>query len=165
MALPPDRPKVDPLAKVGQTMFESREILLVEDNPMSLELTLHALKSSHLLKQIHVVSDGAQALDYVFRRGQYADRNPNDPPVLVLLDLKLPHVAGLEILRQLRAEPSTHLIPVVIFSRSDNERDIAESYALGANGYVVKPVEYDKFSRVIGEVARYWLALNVPPSA
>ncbi len=146
-------------------MFESKEILLVEDNPMSLELTLHALESSHLLNQIDVVSDGAEALDYVFRRGKYAGRNPHDPPVLVLLDLKLPHVDGLEILRQLRAEQSTRLIPVVIFSHSGSEQDIAQSYVLGANGYVVKPVEYDKFSQVIGDVARYWLALNVPPSA
>jgi two-component system, response regulator len=145
-------------------MFESKEILLVEDNASSRELIFHALQETHLANNVRMVPDGAEALDYVFRRGKHADRDPHNPPVLILLDLKLPHVGGLEILRELRAQECTRLIPVVVFSASENEQDILRSYEQGANGYVIKPVDYEQFTRVIHDLAIYWLSMNIPPS-
>ncbi len=146
-------------------MFENKEILLVEDNSASREIILRALERAHLEHHVRIVPDGTLALDYIHSRGAFADRNPRDPPVLVLLDLGLPGADGLQILRQLRLEASTRLIPVVIFSASQAESDILRSYEAGANGYVVKPVNYDEFTRVVGELGRYWLERNVPPSA
>jgi two-component system response regulator len=136
----------------------------VEDNPSSQELTLRAFRANHLAHHVQIVSDGAEALDYVFCRGKHADRDPRDPPVLVVLDLKLPQVDGLEVLRQLRARESTRLVPVVIFSASRSESDIRKGYELGASGYVVKPVDYGEFTRVIGDIGRYWLGINIPPN-
>jgi two-component system, response regulator len=141
----------------------SVEILLVEDNPDDVELTLHALKKPKLVNRILVVRDGAEALDYLYGEGEFAGRNLQDVPLLILLDLKLPKVSGIEVLRRLRGEPRTHTIPVVVLTASREERDIAEAYNLGINSYIVKPVDFDQFSKVAEQLGYYWLLLNQPP--
>jgi two-component system, response regulator len=141
----------------------SVEILLVEDNPDDVELTLHALKNSKLVNRILVVRDGAEALDYLYGEGEFAGRNLQDVPLLILLDLKLPKVSGIEVLRRLRGEQRTHTIPVVVLTASREERDIAEAYNLGSNSYIVKPVDFDQFSKVAERLGYYWLLLNQPP--
>jgi two-component system response regulator len=139
------------------------EILLIEDNPNDMELTLHTLKKNSLAKRIHVVRDGAEALDFLFCRGAYESRNPSQTPKVVLLDLKLPKVDGLEVLRQIRGDERMRQLPVVIMTSSREERDIVESYKLGINSYIVKPLEFGKFSEVVHQVACYWILLNQPP--
>ena len=141
----------------------SVEILLVEDNPDDVELTSHALKKSKLVNRIRVVRDGAEALDYLDGEGEFAGRNLRDVPLLILLDLKLPKVSGIEVLRRLRGEPRTHSLPVVVLTASREERDIAEAYSLGVNSYIVKPVDFDQFSKVAEQLGYYWLLLNQPP--
>ena len=141
----------------------SVEILLVEDNPDDVELTLHALKKSRLVNRILVVRDGAEALDFLYGEGEFAGRNPRDVPRLILLDLKLPKVSGTEVLRRLRGNPRTRTIPVVILTSSREERDIAETYGLGINSYIVKPVDFDQFSEVAEQLGYYWLLINQPP--
>ncbi len=139
------------------------EILLVEDNSADVELTLHALKTHNLANGIGVVRDGAEALDFLFRAGAYADR-PADPALkVVLLDLKLPKVDGLEVLRRIKADPRTRSIPVVILTSSREERDVLESYDLGANSYLVKPVDFAQFAESVRQLGLYWLLLNQPP--
>ncbi len=138
-------------------------ILLVEDNPDDEALTIRALKKNFIANPVVVVRDGAEALDYLFAEGQYHDRNPNQLPVLILLDLKLPKVDGLEVLRRLRAESLTQLIPVVVLTTSNEERDMLESYSLGANSYVLKPVDFDQFITAVGQLGMYWLLLNQNP--
>jgi len=142
----------------------SVEILLVEDNPNDVELTLHALKKNNLSNRIEVVRDGAEALDFLFGRGAYAGRVPENGPKVVLLDLKLPKVDGLEVLRQVRADPRTRTVPVVILTSSREERDIAESYDLGVNSYVTKPVDFEQFTEAVRQLGLYWLLLNQPPT-
>ena len=133
------------------------EILLVEDNPNDVELTLHALKKSHLTNQIHVVRDGEEALKFFFGDGS------NIPgPKVVLLDLKLPKVDGIEVLRKLKGNPSTKTIPVVVLTSSNEERDILETYSLGVNSYIVKPVDFSKFVDAMHTLGMYWLMLNRP---
>jgi CheY-like chemotaxis protein len=139
------------------------EILLVEDNPNDVELTLRALKKHNLTNKVHVVKDGAEALEYIFANGAYAHRKVEHHPKVILLDLKLPKVDGLEVLRQLKSDERTKIIPVVILTSSKEEKDIVESYRLGANSYITKPVDFDKFVNSVSELGLYWLLLNEPP--
>src|SRR5215213_3430142 len=139
------------------------EILLVEDNPDDEELTLHALKRVNLVNRIDVVRDGAEALEYVFCTGAYAHRVIENGPRLILLDLKLPKVDGLEVLERIKADPRTRMIPVVVLTSSREERDIVESYQLGVNSYIVKPVDFEQFMQAVGQVGLYWVLLNEPP--
>jgi two-component system, response regulator len=140
------------------------EILLIEDNPNDVELTLHTLQKHHLANRIHVVRDGAEALDFLFCRGAYENRNPNHTPKVVLLDIKLPKVDGLEVLRRIRGDERMRLLPVVIMTSSREEPDIIESYKLGINSYIVKPVDFDQFSEAVRQIGCYWLLLNQPPT-
>ena len=138
------------------------EILLVEDNPNDVELTLHALNKNHLTNKIHVVRDGEEALNFFF------DNPENDPnrkipgPKVILLDLKLPKIDGMEVLKRLKSNPSTKSIPVVVLTSSNEERDILETYALGVNSYIVKPVDFAKFVEAMRTLGMYWLMLNRP---
>jgi two-component system response regulator len=139
------------------------EILLVEDNDADAELTLRALKKQHLANRLHRVEDGAQALDFLFASGAYADRKTANVPKLVLLDLKLPKISGLEVLSRIKSDARTRTIPVVVMTSSREEPDLIKSYALGVNSYVVKPVEFESFSKAVAELGFYWLLLNQPP--
>lgn len=140
-----------------------KTILLVEDNPDDEELMLRALKKSHILNKIDVAHDGVEALDYLFGTGKYAGSEMRDLPQLVLLDLKLPKVSGLEVLQKMRADPRTQIIPVVILTSSNEEEDILSSYRQGANSYVRKPVEFQKFSDAVQQLGLYWLLINQTP--
>ena len=139
------------------------EILLVEDNPNDVELTLHALKKNNITNHIQVVRDGAEALEYLFATGAYADRDVNHQPKVVLLDLKLPKVDGLEVLRRIKADVHTRGIPVVVLTSSREERDIVNSYQLGVNSYITKPVDFEQFTDAVRQLGLYWLLLNEPP--
>jgi two-component system response regulator len=138
-------------------------ILLVEDNRMDVELTVDAFHEAKLLNTIHVASDGQEALDYLFGRDQYADRNKFPMPNLVLLDLKLPRIDGFEVLRQIKSTPTLKRLPIVILTSSKEEGDRALSYDRGANSYLVKPVSFDGFLGVVQQIDGYWLTLNVAP--
>jgi len=144
-------------------MNRSRNILLVEDNPYDVELTLRAFEQSNIMNELVVVRDGKEALDYLFGAGAYAGRDLGDAPEVVLLDLKLPKIDGLEVLRRLKADERTRTIPVVILTSSREEPDIAAAYRLGANSYIVKPVDFEAFARAVSEVGLYWLLLNEAP--
>jgi CheY-like chemotaxis protein len=139
------------------------QILIVEDNPDDLELTLDALAQHHVANRIQVARDGVEALDFIFGRGEFSDRSVKDAPKVVLLDVKLPRINGLEVLRQLKADPSTRRIPVVMLTSSREERDIIESYDLGVNSYIVKPVDFDTFTQTVGELGIYWVSRNHAP--
>lgn len=143
--------------------MNGRLILLVEDNPDDEELTRLALCRAGLDHTLTVVRDGAEALDYLFGTGSQAGRDLSEPPAVILLDLKLPKVDGLEVLRRLRADARTRLIPVVVLSTSREQQDIATSYLLGANSYVRKPVDFDRFADVMLQVGRFWLTINEGP--
>ena len=138
------------------------DILLVEDNPNDIKLTLRALQKNNLANHVHVAYDGAEALDFIFHRGQYAGRNVNEKLKLILLDLKLPKVDGLEVLKAIKADETTRTIPVVILTSSKEERDIVEGYKLGVNSYVVKPLDFDQFIASVAELGLYWLIINEP---
>jgi two-component system response regulator len=140
------------------------DILLVEDNPRDAELTIRAIKKRNLVNPLHVVEDGAEALDFVFCRGAYAGREMSTPPKVILLDLKLPKVNGLEVLKAIKADERTRLIPVVMVSSSAEDPDIKAAYALGANSYVVKPVDFDAFVEAMSSLGLYWLLVNKPPT-
>ena len=139
------------------------EILLVEDNPNDVELTLHTLQAHNLANRVHVVRDGAEALEFIFGTEAYHGRSVKNGPKVILLDLKLPKVDGLEVLRQIRADERTRLFPVVILTSSREERDIVESYNLGVNSYIVKPVNFEQFTEAVRQVGLYWVLLNQPP--
>ena len=146
-------------------MFENAvEILLAEDNPNDVRLTLHALRRYNLTNHIHVVRDGAEALDFVFCTGAYAQRNIEQIPKVILLDLKLPLVNGLEVLQQIKADHRTRTIPVVVLTSSREERDIVETYRLGVNSYITKPVDFEQFTEAVRALGMYWVLLNQPPS-
>ena len=140
------------------------EILLVEDNPSDLELTLRALEEHKLCNRVQVARDGEEALDFIFCRGQFSGKRIESLPRVVLLDLKLPLVDGLEVLRQIRADPRTNRVPVVVLTSSTEERDVVESYALGVNSYISKPVDFDQFKEAMRTIGMYWLLLNRPPA-
>ena len=144
-------------------MTQEAIILLVEDNPDDVALTLRSLKNNHIANEVAVVTNGAAALDFLFCRGPYEERSPEDVPDLVLLDLNLPKVNGLEVLREIRGHERTRLLPVVILTSSREERDLIESYSLGANSYVRKPVDFEQFSEAVRQLGLYWLVLNERP--
>lgn len=141
----------------------SAKILLVEDNPDDEELTIRALKHHNIANDVVVVRDGVEALDYIFARAEYAERDPNDLPQLVLLDLKLPKVDGLEVLQALRKDPKTKILPVVVLTSSNEEKDIINSYDFGANSYIRKPVDFKQFIGAVEQLGMYWLVLNQSP--
>jgi two-component system response regulator len=143
--------------------MSSKIILLVEDNPDDVMLTLRALKASNIVSEVVVARDGAEALDYLFGTGAYTGRDTSVMPQVILLDLKLPKVDGLEVLRRLRADERTRLLPVVVITSSDEKRDIIDSYGLGANSYVRKPVAFTQFGEAVRQLGSYWLILNEPP--
>ena len=139
------------------------EILLVEDNAEDIELTLRGLKKHNLANRVFTVRDGEEALEFIFGSGRYSGRNINNTPKLILLDLKLPKVNGLEVLQQVKSNEKTRFIPVVVLTSSAEEKDIIESYRLGVNSYITKPVDFDKFLQSISEIGLYWLLINRPP--
>jgi two-component system, response regulator len=138
-------------------------ILLVEDNADDEDLTLRALTKSNIMNRVVVARDGVEALDYLFSRGAHATRDRDEQPQVILLDLKLPKLDGLEVLRQLRADPRTKLLPVVILTSSAEEQDILRGYNLGANSYIRKPVDFTQFVEAVRQLGLYWLVLNEPP--
>lgn len=139
------------------------EILLVEDNPNDAELTLYALRESNIANDVVVVRDGAEALDFLFCEGTWAGRSPRNVPKVILLDLKLPKVDGLEVLRRIKADPRTREIPVVVLTSSREERDVVEGYRLGANSYIVKPVDFEQFAATVKRLGLYWVVMNTCP--
>lgn len=142
------------------------EILLVEDNSNDLKLAMHALKEEKFSNHIDVARDGEEALDFIFCRGQFANRRFEDAPRLVLLDLKLPKVDGLEVLKEIKSDPRTKAIPVVILTSSREEQDMVEGYKLGANAYIQKPVDFDQFRHIVKQLGLFWLVVNqAPPPA
>ena len=143
--------------------MSDRVILLVEDNPDDVELTLRSLKKHNITNEVIVARDGAEALEYLFATGVYAGRDISVMPAVILLDLKLPKVDGLEVLRRLRADERTKLLPVVIVTSSKEEKDLINGYSLGANSYVRKPVDFIQFSEAVKQLGLYWLLLNEPP--
>lgn len=136
------------------------DILLVEDNPQDAELTQRALRKNNLANRLFVIEDGAEALDFVFCQGNFADREMSDPPKVILLDVKLPKLNGLEVLREIKANPVTRRIPVVMITSSREDPDIQKAYEFGANSYVVKPVEFDAFVDTMSRLGFYWLLVN-----
>jgi len=145
------------------TKGNETEILLVEDNLNDAELTIRTLRKVNLANKLIHVKDGAEALDFIFARGQFADRSVNDRPKLILLDIKMPKVDGIEVLKQIKAKEETKSIPVVIMTSSKEEQDIITSYQLGVNSYVVKPVEFGAFAQAVTELGLYWLLTNQSP--
>jgi len=146
-------------------LSENTAILLVEDNPDDEELTLLAFRNNRIVNPIYVVRDGAEALDFLFRQGAYVNRDQKTDPRLVLLDLKLPKIGGFDVLKRLRAEPATQILPVVVLTTSNQEEDIVNSYRFGANSFIRKPVEFGKFNEAIRQLGYYWLLLNEVPLA
>ncbi len=138
-------------------------ILLVEDNPMDVELTVRAFKRNKMRNPVTIVRDGQEALDYIRRQGAYADPENSPVPGLILLDIRLPRVDGLEVLRELKSHPVYRPIPVVMLTTSQDDSDVAKSYDLGANSYIVKPVDFDKFLEVVERIELYWILTNVQP--
>ena len=141
------------------------EILLVEDNPADVELTMHALRHNNLANRIHVARDGEEALNFLFCRGPHSKRSFDNPPRMVLLDLKLPKVDGLEVLRQLKGDSRTKAIPVVILTSSKEDRDMVSGYRFGVNSYIQKPVDFTAFRETIKQLGLYWMVVNQPPPA
>lgn len=140
------------------------EILLVEDNPSDAELAIRALKKNNLANKLLWVKDGAEALDFVFATGDYSHRNVVNGPKVILLDLRLPKVDGMEVLRRIKGDERTRIIPVVVLTSSKEDRDIVESYRLGVNSFISKPVEFEAFAKTVSELGFYWLLVNEPPA-
>jgi len=140
------------------------DILLVEDDPSDLKLTMRALRSENLANSIEVARDGEEALDFLFHRGPYADRPAGHYPRLILLDLKLPKIDGMQVLRTIKSDPSTRSIPVAVLTSSTEERDLVESYALGVNSYIQKPVDFEQFKETIKLLGMYWIVVNRTPA-
>ena len=143
--------------------MEEKIVLLVEDNADDEELTIRTLQKNHLKNKIIVVRDGVEALDYLFGTGEYKDRDLSVSPVLIMLDIKLPKLNGLEVLKKIKSDPRTKYIPVVVLTSSDEEKDLVESYQLGANSYVRKPVDFAEFQNSVRQLALYWVLLNESP--
>ena len=142
-------------------MLDQRaDILLVEDNPNDVKLTLHAFKSANLANTVHVARDGVEALDFMFCTGPHADRSVEERPKLVLLDLKLPRLDGHEVLRRIKRDPRTSDIPVVVLTSSSEERDVMRTYEVGANSYIIKPVDFEQFTESVRDIGKYWLEIN-----
>lgn len=139
------------------------EILLVEDNPDDLDLSLRALRKARLANHIHVARDGAEAMEFLFGTGAHAGRKIENGPKVILLDLKLPKVDGIEVLRQVKGDPRTRAIPVVVLTSSKEQPDVSECYKLGVNSYIVKPVNFEGFAKSVADLGMYWLLLNHPP--
>lgn len=148
--------------EMPESTTDYTDILLVEDNPRDVEMTLRALKKHNVANHVHVAKDGVEALDYLFATGSHAARNLKHQPKVVLLDLKLPKVSGLEVLKKIKEDEQTRLIPVVVLTSSQEEKDMIESYRLGVNSYIVKPVDFDKFMEAVGQLGLYWLVVNKP---
>ena len=144
-------------------MKEYKTILLVEDNPDDVTLTLKALEQNNVANRVEVVTDGAEALDYLFCTGKFADRDVGAIPAVVLLDLRLPKIDGLEVLKRLRADDRTNILPIVILTSSKEEQDMITGYKLGANSYIQKPVDFTRFTEAVRQLGLYWLVLNEPP--
>jgi len=143
--------------------MDAKTILVVEDNPDDEELTLRSLRRAHIANKVVVARDGGEALDYLFARGEYAERDPAQIPALVLLDLKLPIVGGIDVLKRIRAEPLTRYLPVVVMTSSSEDEDMVKSYDSGANSYVRKPVDFSEFAGAVQQLGLYWLVLNSVP--
>jgi two-component system, response regulator len=139
------------------------EILIVEDNPNDAEMALRALKKNNLANNVLIVEDGEEALDFIFARGKFADRGKNMSPKIILLDLKLPKIDGLEVLKEIKSHAKTKIIPVIMLTSSREEADVLKSYQLGVNSYIVKPVDFDKFVEAVRDLGLYWLLLNQQP--
>jgi two-component system response regulator len=146
-------------------MEGNKSILLVEDNPDDVELTLRAFRKNKIVNEIVVANDGVEALDYLFGTGRYQGRDLNDMPALILLDLKLPRIDGLEVLQRIRGDARTRLLPVVILTSSKEEQDIVRGYSLGTNSYVRKPIDFQQFTEAVGLLGLYWLLINESPPA
>jgi len=144
-------------------MNQEVEILLVEDNTSDAEMTIRALKKNNLANKLMHVKDGAEALDFIFARGNFSERNINNGPKIIVLDLKMPKVNGIEVLKIVKADERTQKIPVIVLTSSKEDPDIQQCYALGVNSYVVKPVEFDEFVKAVTELGLYWMILNQPP--
>jgi two-component system response regulator len=143
---------------------EQTDILLVEDNPNDVKLTLYAFKTANLANTVHVARDGVEALDFLFCTGPHADRNIQERPKLVLLDLKLPRLDGHEVLKRIKNDPRTSAIPVVVLTSSSEERDVMKTYEVGANSYIIKPVDFEQFTESVRDIGKYWLVMNHPQS-
>lgn len=144
-------------------MYEKIDILLVEDNPSDAELTIKALRRNKIINALLHLQDGEDALDYIFATGKYSDRNIDDIPKIILLDLKMPKIDGLEVLKKIKSDQRTKIIPVVLLTSSNEDKDIIDSYKLGVNSYIVKPVEFENFVKAVTDVGLYWLLVNQPP--
>jgi len=144
--------------------FDGIDILLVEDNTMDAEMTMRALRRSEVVNRLYWVRDGVEALEFIRCKGDFAERDRRHDLKLVLLDLKMPRLSGIDVLRELKSDPATMRIPVVMMTSSNQERDVAESYGLGANGYVTKPVQFDQFRSAVEEIGVYWLTINRAPT-
>jgi two-component system, response regulator len=139
------------------------EILIVEDTPEDLELALRALRKAHLTNRIQIARDGAEAMEFIFAEGQHSGRKIENGPKVILLDLKLPKIDGMEVLRRIKSDPRTKTIPVVVLTSSKEQKDVVESYQLGVNSYIVKPVNFERFAAAVQDLGMYWLLLNQPP--
>lgn len=148
-----------------KSVYKNKIILLVEDNPDDEELTMRALKKNNISNEIVVARDGAEALDYLFARGKYSKRDTSIMPQLILLDLKLPKIDGIEVLKQIRSDDRTKLLPVVILTLSKEQQDLVDGYSSGANSYIRKPVDFKEFVKAVGQLGLYWLVLNESPPA
>jgi len=144
-------------------MTENYDILLAEDNPSDAELAIHAIQASYLTNSILHLEDGEEVLDYVFCTGQYSGRDTGNLPKLILLDIKMPRISGLEVLKKIKSDQWTRIIPVVLLTSSNESKDIRQAYLLGANSYIVKPVTFENFVKAISETVLYWITLNQPP--